>query len=333
MSWHRNIGGLVTTALISLGFAVSAALAWEYLGDSGGMCTVGGGCDTVRSSPYASLLGIPVPVVGLIYFGLLAVLLAARRLRALRALSAVGALAGAGFLALQGLVIGAFCPWCVVVDLAAIALSLSTRYTHPHEHSAWFRPLALSGPPLAAISLLVFPSRPTPPTAPPSPGIATAASSLTVVEFIDFQCPFCRALHQRLSNLLRDFPQIELQRRHLPLPQHEHAAIAARAACCAEEAGQGDAMADKLFAAARPDASTCREIARELKLDLPTFDACLTSPRVDHRLTADLELARTLNVRALPTLLIGDERLEGLPDEATLRASLVLAMASAAAQR
>ncbi|HKU41810.1 MAG TPA: DsbA family protein [Polyangiales bacterium] len=85
--------------------------------------------------------------------------------------------------------------------------------------------------------------------------------------------------------------------------------------------GKADEIAEALFAAA-PDALTpegCERIATAYGLPLERFRACVRDPATDARIRADAEAFRATRARGLPTLWIGEQRLEGLQDAATLR--------------
>lgn len=145
----------------------------------------------------------------------------------------------------------------------------------------------------------------------------------TIVEFVDFECPACRALHERLSAAAEPFrDQIEIVRRHLPLSRHPHARIAAQAYCCAEEAGAAEPMADRLFRASELSRPACEEFARELGLDMTAFRDCVDSARTRETLERDVREANELGIRSLPTIFIGGERFEGAPSEEVLAARI-----------
>lgn len=118
---------LVTLLRLSLlvAIAASAALLVEYqnVGDPA-FCGAGSGCFAVRVSPYSQVLGVPLPVIGLLaHAALLCGSLAARTREHLMALALTASAGGAFaflFLGLQEFVIGALCPWCVAVDVASI---------------------------------------------------------------------------------------------------------------------------------------------------------------------------------------------------------------------
>lgn len=118
---------LVTLLRLSLlvAIAASAALLVEYqnVGDPA-FCGAGSGCFAVRVSPYSQVLGVPLPVIGLIaHAALLCGSLLARTREHFMALALTASAGGAFaflFLGLQEFVIGALCPWCVAVDVASI---------------------------------------------------------------------------------------------------------------------------------------------------------------------------------------------------------------------
>jgi predicted DsbA family dithiol-disulfide isomerase/uncharacterized membrane protein len=312
--WYLALG------LTLLGLGCSAMLAWDYLVGGGAFCQEGGGCDLVRASRFSTIAGAPVPVLGLVYFACLAAALAAGRDRWFRFMAWPGAVAGASFLLVQALVVGALCPWCVVVDVAAIAIPLVCA--RPGISPLAARRLALAGPVLAlSATALILTAEP------PAASSRTVAherpSALrTITEFSDFECPYCRRLHGLLRKVLHDYPGIQIARKHVPLARHRHAELAARVACCAEEMGKGDAMADRLFASNDLRRLKCLEMAEGLGLDSDELSRCIDSPRVDERLEADRSEARALGVRNLPSLVIGDQLLVGVPSEHQLRGAL-----------
>src|SRR5262245_40816528 len=66
----------------------------------------------------------------------------------------------------------------------------------------------------------------------------TGTSTVTLVEFSDYQCPFCRRAHLSLDSLLRDGERIAIVYRHFPLDIHQAASGAAKASICAEAQGR-----------------------------------------------------------------------------------------------
>lgn len=125
-------------------FSVIALCVSVYLSISKAMsltvpCDITGGCETVLTSKYSQILGVPLSTVGIAYFSLVMVtaLLANHYKRAGQMLTlflAVGSIASLIFLFLQFLVIRAVCQYCLVTDLATIAmLFLDINIEHRRE--------------------------------------------------------------------------------------------------------------------------------------------------------------------------------------------------------
>ncbi len=119
----------VAVALLALaGTGISAYLTYAWYAEATIACTTGG-CETVQSSSYAKLAGIPVPVLGLVgYLGILATaLVPGDQARAAGAALALAGLAFSGYLLLvQIFAIGAFCQWCLASDLVMLLLAAAT---------------------------------------------------------------------------------------------------------------------------------------------------------------------------------------------------------------
>jgi uncharacterized membrane protein len=116
---------LATAAVALAGLAVSSYLTYVHYRPAALVCTGGGGCETVQSSDYATLAGVPVALLGLLAYAAVLVLVAIDTPTA-RQVVAVIALSAAGFAAylvlLQAFVIDAWCVWCLVNDLVIVPL-------------------------------------------------------------------------------------------------------------------------------------------------------------------------------------------------------------------
>jgi uncharacterized membrane protein len=102
------------------GLVLAAYLTWVHYDESVLVCTSGGGCETVQQSAYAELAGVPVAVLGVVFYAAVLVLVAwdTPVARTICAALAIAGLAFAAYLvALQLFVIDAFCIWCLVNDL------------------------------------------------------------------------------------------------------------------------------------------------------------------------------------------------------------------------
>ncbi len=319
----------VQLATLGSGLGASALLLAEYSSDAPSLCAVNGGCDAVRNSAFANLAGIPTPVLGLLFFSLLIALrVLSAPLRFQRALATAGALGAIGLLAIQAWIVGAFCQYCVVVDVSAVAYGalLWREQTKPHKlHIAV--PLVTAG----ALYVAVVSSASTPRVDVANSALAMPATDqLTITEFVDFECPACRALHIELASALEQIEgEVDVVRRHVPLERHRHARIAARAYCCADAAGKAEQMADVLFKADALSKSDCEDIAVSVGVPMDAYRKCIESDTPEETIARDEELASEIGLRALPTFFVGTQRFEGVRG----REDLVAAIESALAER
>jgi len=135
-----------------------------------------------------------------------------------------------------------------------------------------------------------------------------------VVEFSDFQCPYCAKAHEELQALLqRRGKDVTFVYKHFPLSQiHPQALPAARAAWAAGRQGQFWAYHDALFANQnRLGDPLYREIATALKLNLERFDQDRRDPASLQAIQADLDQAERLGLNGTPTLVINQRFLMG----------------------
>lgn len=145
--------------------------------------------------------------------------------------------------------------------------------------------------------------------------IGPADAAVTIVEFGDYQCPYCREAETQVRQVLERYPtQVALVYRHYPLSYHEHAYRAARYADCAgdqerfpqahrllydtDDLGQVDAVA----------------FARAISVDdVGAFVTCASRSEPMPSVEEDLRAAETLNVRATPTFVVEGLRLARTP--------------------
>lgn len=325
---RERLASALALTLTLAGLTVSAWLWSRYADPAAATCGTAG-CDAVRASAFASWGPVSTPALGVVAFGLFAAAQLVPRLRRWASGLGVAAIvAGSGFLALQAWVIDAWCPWCVAADVSAISAGLlvwqSRRAPPPASRATVLASVTGVSVPLAiALSL----PNATPPAPSVTPAAVTADGTLTIVEFVDFECPFCRRQHAQLSQLLASYgDRVQVQRRHLPLPTHPHAQDAARVACCAEEQELGDAVADALMTTEDLSLPGCMRCAESAGAALGPLSKCLDSDRPDARLAADKAEADRVGIRRLPTCIVDGQAYEGLQDPATLRAAIDAAL-------
>ena len=136
---------------------------------------------------------------------------------------------------------------------------------------------------------------------------------VTIVEFSDFQCPFCRQVVPTLKQLAARYPgRVRLVFRDFPIASlHPDAPLAHEAARCAGELGQFWPYHDLLFERTDVTAAALKQYAAELKLDAPKFAACLDGGRQRAAVNADIEEGARLGVSGTPTFFINGTPLVG----------------------
>jgi protein-disulfide isomerase len=146
-----------------------------------------------------------------------------------------------------------------------------------------------------------------------------AAAPVTIFEWSDYQCPYCKRAQEVLARLQAEFPEtVKIAFKDFPLRSHDRALAAALAARCAGAQGRYWEYHDLLFVA-QPDFSRDELLgyARRLGLDAPPFTECLDSARFQDAVLADQREGRDAGVRATPTFFINGRKIEGaLPIEA-----------------
>jgi len=329
----------VVLVLCAAAIAASSALFIDYIRPGPVFCAEGGGCAALKHTGWGHPLGIPTPIIGVSGYLAIAICAMLRDERARKAQAALGVIAGLGslmFIAVQ-IAMSTFCPFCMIADTSGIllmALSVARwrkAWDPPARRAEMFAAVGLVlnalGLPLTIGALRKPP--PPPPVAvieTPPPIVEELKKSpkgvITVVDFIDFECPFCRATHKELQPFLAEYKgRVRLVRKHVPLRMHPHATDAAKAGCCGELLGKGEEMADALVAAEPTELTPegCEKIAEKLGLDVTRFRACVKDPATEARLKADAETFKESKGRGLPMLYVGDQRLVGEQDKESLR--------------
>jgi protein-disulfide isomerase len=154
-----------------------------------------------------------------------------------------------------------------------------------------------------------------------APALGRQDAPVTVVEFTDYECPFCKRFHQTtFESLKRDYidtGQVRWVVRDLPLPIHPNARAAAQAAHCAGEQGRFWEMRETLFAnAPAASAEVFRKYGADLDLDVEAYVACLNSGRFLDPVDKDAAEANGLRITGTPTFVVGrteDQWVEGRP--------------------
>jgi protein-disulfide isomerase/Zn-finger nucleic acid-binding protein len=145
----------------------------------------------------------------------------------------------------------------------------------------------------------------------PSKGPADAP--VTIVEFSDFECPYCVRAEETVKQVLAAYPgKVRLVYRDYPLPMHAKAPKAAEAAHCAADQGKYWEMHDKLFANAQKlEVSDLKAHAREVGLDGGKFDQCLDSSEKAKVVESHKKAGEEVGVSGTPAFFINGRLLTG----------------------
>lgn len=147
------------------------------------------------------------------------------------------------------------------------------------------------------------------------PSYGPANAPITIIEFSDFQCPYCQKWHVDVwSKLLQTFPdQIRLVYRDFPLYSiHSEAGPAAAAANCAGEQNNYWEFHELLFTGGMElGRDTYLKYAGSLDLNLTSFEQCLDDNRYEAEVTADYEYALGLGIQSTPTFFVNGIALVG----------------------
>ena len=146
------------------------------------------------------------------------------------------------------------------------------------------------------------------------PSAGNPSAPVTIVEFSDFQCPFCQRLSPTLKQVLDKYgDNVQVVWKDFPLTQiHPSAFKAAEAARCAGEQGKYWDYHDQLFARQQSlQANDLKTYASVLGLDTTKFDACLDSSRHADRVRTGIAEGTQLGIDSTPTVYINGRRLAG----------------------
>lgn len=144
-----------------------------------------------------------------------------------------------------------------------------------------------------------------------------ATAPITIVEFSDFECPFCSRGADTIHQLMQKYPNdIRLVFKHNPLPFHQQAPPAAHAAMAAGEQGKFWEMHDLLFKNQKEfKGANMKELtsgfAKQLGLDVAKFQKDFDNPKFEQTIKDDMALGSKLGVRGTPHFFINGERVSG----------------------
>lgn len=136
---------------------------------------------------------------------------------------------------------------------------------------------------------------------------------ITIVEFSDFQCPFCSRVGPTIKQLQKDYAgKIRIAFRQNPLPFHQNAKSAAKAALAAHEQGKFWEMHDLLFENQKDlSDETIRKLAKQIRLDMGRFEKAWKSTRFDAQIETDMSFAKSNQATGTPAFFINGVLISG----------------------
>jgi protein-disulfide isomerase len=154
-----------------------------------------------------------------------------------------------------------------------------------------------------------------------APVRGAADAPVKIVEFADYQCPYCKQAKPFLEKLLGEFAgKVALEYRDLPLPNHPQAQKAAEAAHCAGAQGKYWEYHDTLYSGDRMDIPALKEYARGLKLEVKAFEACLDTGAKAQFVKDQFEEAKQLALPGTPAFFVNGRFIDGASYEVLRRA-------------
>jgi protein-disulfide isomerase/uncharacterized membrane protein len=319
-------------------------------------------CDNVTASKYAELgFGLPLAgYAGAWYLSLIIIALSGLNAfwrreskRAIFLMSLGGLVFSAAYFIIMAALIHSFCLMCLGVDVInlvifGIALTLRPEWIKQHkpDGTKWRVYIIIGISSLLLVQggfKLIFSEKKfdkelindalnsvmnTPVVSVgagkefPSMG-AGPDSPITIVEFTDFQCPFCRIGALTINSLVNQYPgKIRVVLRNFPLDPscnrgmtqggHRAACEAAQAVICAEKAGKLQQVYEELFDRQKelaPGVPT--KLAMEAGIPEKELKECMNSPETYAKIARDLEEGSTLNIRSTPTFFFNGRKIEG----------------------
>jgi protein-disulfide isomerase len=149
-------------------------------------------------------------------------------------------------------------------------------------------------------------------------------AAITIVEFSDFQCPYCTRVKPTLAQVREEYgDQVRLVFKHFPLSFHTKAIPAHKAAIAAGEQGKFWEMHDLIFQNPKDiEPEQLRAHAESLSLDLAKYDAVMADPATDALISRDQEQGAKLGVRGTPSFFINGRFFSGAQPFAAFKAKI-----------
>lgn len=153
---------------------------------------------------------------------------------------------------------------------------------------------------------------------PNAPVLGNLEGDVTVVEFFDYNCPYCRRAMDEVQGLLDDDPNVRLVYREWPI-LGEGSVFAAKAALAAREQGKYEAFHWALMGmSGRAEAASVMRVAAEVGLDVDQLRRDMEAPDIQEHLETSMNLAQTLGFNGTPSFVVGEQLVPGFVEKSQL---------------
>lgn len=140
--------------------------------------------------------------------------------------------------------------------------------------------------------------------------IGAEKPDVTLVQFFDYACGFCRASLPDVQRLVKEDPKIRVVFRELPILSAD-SEQAARVSLAAATQNRYASFHDAMYASGRPSTETIAQAARTAGLDPAQLQQAMRSPEAEQEIVRNLDLARALGFNGTPSWVVGDQTLSG----------------------
>jgi len=149
-------------------------------------------------------------------------------------------------------------------------------------------------------------------------------AKVTVVEFSDFECPYCAKAKQQVSKVLKKYKgKVRVVFKHFPLSFHKKARLASEYACCADKQGKFWELHDKIFDNQKSIAEKdLKKYSKALKLDMGKMAKCLAANKCKEKIRKDQALGEKVGVSGTPAFFINGQSTEYGLNDAAIEAAL-----------
>ncbi len=143
------------------------------------------------------------------------------------------------------------------------------------------------------------------------PSLGNEKAKITIIEFSDFQCPYCKNSNKIIKQVVQNYgDKVKVVFKHLPLQPNSH--ILAQAAVCADKQNQFWNYHDSLFEAEDMSENLLIQIAEQHGLNVNYFKECLTSNDSNKIVLEDINEAKRLGIEGTPTFIVNGKIIQGV---------------------